>query len=119
MNSDEVARLVLAEIETYRYEPPAGLLGRPWSSDRVKKYLAGMLKALVKPYLQRFDFRHSPVMSANGQDARELWVIAEDHGYLEWYDPESGEFGLGQRVAGGLPQSIGVHGDAVGVFMAI
>jgi hypothetical protein len=76
---------------------------------------------LVEPYLQRFELRetydqarqHGPVFA-------EFWVVAQSGDYLEWYDPATGEFGLGHRLEdSATPVSIGVRGDLVGVFCAM
>jgi hypothetical protein len=48
-------------------------------------------------------------------------VVAKgDAGYLEWYDPATGEFGLACHMEeSAVPVSIGVRGDLVGVFCAM
>ena len=50
----------------------------------------------------------------------DYWVVAKSCGYLEWFDPAAGDFGLAHWVSGRpLPVSIGVRGDLVGVFCAM
>ncbi len=52
---------------------------------------------MVEPYVQRFELRE--IYDQVGQSEpsyADFWVVAESGaGYLEWYDPATGEFGLG------------------------
>jgi hypothetical protein len=46
--------------------------------------------------------------------------VAQSPGYLQFYDPLSGEFGLAvETEPGEQPVTIGVRGDLVGVFCAM
>lgn len=112
--------MVQDELRTYSYEEPelGTTLGKPWSEEKVLCYIPKLKRALVKPYLQRFRLEESGERRDHPVFA-EYWVVAIDHGYLEWYDPESGEFGLGAETVEGEMISIGVRGDLVGVYCAM
>ena len=93
----------------------------PWSGEEVRGYVVQLRSALVAPYLQKFK-RSDTVAQINAvpPETAEYWVVAVSPGYIEFYDSNSGEFGLAAEAhAGGLPVTIGVWGDLVGVFCAI
>ena len=77
--------------------------------------------ALVDPYVQRFELRETYEQVGESQPTyADFWVIAKGNGgYVEWYDPASGEFGLGIQQGSEIPVSIGMRGDLVGVFCAM
>lgn len=123
MDRAAITELVRETLATYRYEPPppGSTIGVPWSAERVYVYVERLRGCLVEPYLQRFELRetHPQCVAAEPTHA-DYWVVAESAGYLEWFDPAAGEFGLGQVVEGrSVPASIGVRGDLVGVFCAM
>jgi hypothetical protein len=121
MDGEQLGEFVLAQLEGYHYDPPPGLKGNPFSPHKVRQYLARMRQALIPPYRQRFELRETYEQVGQLSPAiAEYWVVAKGKsGYLEWYDPQTGDFGLGISTGDGLPVSIGVRGDAVGVFMAM
>jgi hypothetical protein len=121
MDSERLAELVLQQIDGYQYDPPPGLIGTAFSPEKVRRYIQQLRQALVKPYPQRFELRETAEqIGREPPELAEYWVVAEGGGgYLEWYDPEHGEFGLGVRNGSGMPISIGVRGDVVGVFIAM
>lgn len=50
---------------------------------------------------------------------KELWVVSDDkEGYKVFYDPDEKEFGLATYKDKKTPETIGVRGDFVGVFLA-
>jgi hypothetical protein len=118
-----IEQLIREMLAGYRYEPPppGSTIGVPWSADKASGYVEKLKEALVRPYLQRFELRETYEQVGQREPSyAEFWVVAEAGSYLEWYDPSTGEFGLGQRVEGGsTPVSIGVRGDLVGVFCAM
>jgi hypothetical protein len=118
-----ITELVREALAGYRYEPPppGSTTGVPWSADKVFAYVERLKACLVAPYLQRFELRETyPQCAAVEPTFADYWVVAESSGYLEWFDPAAGEFGLGQRIDGqAVPVSIGVRGDLVGVFCAM
>jgi hypothetical protein len=120
MNSDDISRLIEKEFSSYSYElPEPGLTyGKPWSEEKVLSYIPKLRKALVKPYLQRFRLIECKEHWEKETFA-ELWVVAIDHGYIQWFDPQTGEYGLGQETDKGEFVSIGVRGDLVGVYCAM
>jgi hypothetical protein len=121
MDSERLAELVLRQIEGYRYDPPPGLIGNALPPEEVRRYIERLRQALVRPYLQRFELRETAEqIGREHPEYAEYWVVAEGGGdYVEWYDPERGEFGLAVRGGSGVPVSIGVRGDVVGAFIAM
>jgi hypothetical protein len=123
MNREAVSALVRETLAAFRYKtPPAGsTIGVPWSADKSASHVEKLREALVEPYVQRFELRETYGQVEQPEPRySEFWVVAEVGGYLEWYDPATGEFGLGQRVEGSsIPVSIGVRGDLVAVFCAM
>jgi hypothetical protein len=123
MNSKTIQTMVQESLARYQYElpPPGGTVGTPWSSEQVSDYAKKLKEALVEAYLQRFELREIYDQATQSEPSfAEYWVVAASGNSLEWYDPCSGEFGLGQRQEGSIvPSSIGVRGDLVGVFWAM
>ena len=123
MDKETVSRLVRDTLGRYQYElpPPGSTIGVPWSVEKVTSYVERLKDCLVEPYSQRFELRETYHQCSTADPSyTEYWVVAESSGYLEWYDPANGEFGLGQRIDGSpTPISIGVRGDLVGVFCAM
>lgn len=123
MNPRDIEQMVLRLLSEYSYQPPESgtTAGVPWSAEMVGEY-AGLLKqALVPPRLERFALAETyEQIQAGSTECANYWVVAERSGYLEWYDPTTNEFGLGQWAGdrNGLV-SIGVRGDLVGVFCAM
>ena len=120
MTIEEIERIVARELESYSYEKPApeATIGVAWSEEKVLSYIPKLKKALVTPRLRQF--RVTTDAEYRGTETFEdYWIVAEDHGYVQWYDPKSNEFGLGEESAGGGFSSIGVRGDLVGVYCAM
>ena len=124
MNSEEVAALVRRLIDEYHYElpEPGTTLGTPWSQAKIVEHVILLKSCLVQPYKQMFLLREGGnPPKPNAAEIEGYWVVAERPGfYLEWFDPSTGEFGLGKSASNGQPAaSIGVRGDVVGVFCAM
>jgi hypothetical protein len=123
MDSKTIQAFVHETLAEYHAEPPppGSTVGTPWSAEKVSDYINELRGALVEPYLQRFELRETYEQLAQKEPRfAEYWVVAERGNYLEWYDPSSGEFGLGQHQEGlNIPLSIGVRGDLMGVFCAM
>ena len=122
MDGQAITDLIREALTGYRYEPPPdGTIGVPWTADKVRARIEELIGCLVAPYLQRFELRESfPQISVAAPSFANYWVVAESSDHLEWYDPTTGEFGLGQRVDGSdVPVSIGARGDLIGVFCAM
>jgi hypothetical protein len=120
LNLEELQRLVLEELESYRYEVPADTLGRPHSDDWVARQLADMRAALVEPEWRIVEKRDTfEEAGLDVPELRECVLVAVDSspdGYAElYYDPVEDDFVL---ASGDPPQTFGVRGDAVGCFMA-
>ena len=116
----ELQRSVLDALDSYRYDVPAGALGRPHSDEWVARQLAEMRAALVEPEWRAVVEREKPEGGARDlPEVRECVLVAVDaspEGYAElYYDPAEGEFVL---ASGDPPETFGVWGDAVGCFMA-
>ncbi|MBC7854187.1 MAG: hypothetical protein IAF94_12200 [Pirellulaceae bacterium] len=124
MDAETVSLLVSEILASYCFKPtPSGsTVGVPWSAEKVHGYVEQLKKASVKPYRQRFELRETfEQVEQTAPAYADFWVVAEgDAGYVVWYDPANGEFGLGIRAEGNaVPVSIGVRGDLVGVFCAM
>ena len=120
MNSEDITKIVEHELSTYLYEQPesGSTYGKPWDKEKVLSYIPKLKKALVKPYLQRFRLSETKEQLENPAFA-EYWVVAVDSGYIQWFDPELREYGLGKETENGEIISIGVRGDLVGVYCAM
>lgn len=114
---EELQRLVLGEIESYRYEIPEGALGRPHSDEWVARQLGEMRAALVKPHWRVVEMRDtSESMTRETPELRRCVLVADDGNvYQLYYDPVEEDFVL---AFGDPPETFGVRGDAVGCFMA-
>lgn len=123
MTAQEVETLVLQLLKEYSYQEPdpGSTMGIPWSSKKVGIHVELLEKSRVSPRIERFKLAETyEQILAGSVDCANYWVIAECGDYLEWYDPETNEFGLGQMAADGERLvSIGVRGDLVGVFCAM
>jgi hypothetical protein len=123
MDREALLALIHDTLADYRCEPPppGSTIGVPWSSEKMYSYVEKLKAALIKPYFQRFELRETYEQVIRPEPSyAEYWVVAERGDYLEWYDPATGEFGLGQPAKGSpLPISIGVRGDLVAVFAAM
>jgi hypothetical protein len=121
MDQQSLSTLIRDTLSNYRFEPPPGAaVGVPWSAEKIREHIKILRDTLVEPYVQRFELRETFEQVAQSQPTyAEFWVVAKlDGGYLEWYDPATGEFGLGIQKGESVPVSIGVRGDLVGVFCA-
>ncbi|HVJ15786.1 MAG TPA: hypothetical protein VM686_10095 [Polyangiaceae bacterium] len=112
MHEDEVEEWTRRELAAFRYEPPAGTIGIPWSSERVDAELETLRSSLVRPERVTVEFLEPT------PTRRVLWRVTRDlaNGYFVALDPESRQFGL--VVHGEPSQDAGVWGDLVGTFMA-
>lgn len=123
MDQQSLLMLIRDTLASYHYEPPppGSTIGVPWTPDKVYGYVEKLSGALVEPYVQRFELRETYEQVGLSQPTyADFWVIAKgDGGYLEWYDPTTGEFGLGIQQGSEIPVSIGVRGDLVGVYCAM
>ncbi len=120
MNSEDISKIIGAELSSYAYEEPepGTTYGKPWTEEKVMSYIPKLKKALVKPYLQRFRLSESKE-HFDSEVFAEYWVVAIYGGYIQWFDPESNEYGLGTETDKGEFISIGVRGDLVGVYCAM
>jgi hypothetical protein len=123
MDRLSLSLLIRDTLASYHCAPPApgSTIGVPWTVEKVCKHVEKLRRALIEPYLQRFELRETYEQAGQSQPtSADFWVIATgDGGYLEWYDPATGEFGLGIQQGSETPVSIGVRGDLVGVFCAM
>jgi hypothetical protein len=123
MDRISISALIRETLSAYHYDPPppGSTIGVPWSAEKVSSYVEKLKVALVEPYRQRFELQENYEQTKQQEPSyEEYWVVAESGTYLEWYDPSTGDFGLGQRLEGrAIPVSIGTRGDLVGVFCAM
>ncbi|MCQ8183745.1 hypothetical protein NP603_21765 [Methylomonas sp. SURF-1] len=123
MTAHEVEQMVLRLLAEYSYQQPepGSTVGSPWSAEKVGGYVELLKQSLVSPRLERFALAETyEQIRASSTECADFWVVAERGEYLEWYDPATNEFGLGQLAADAKRLvSIGVRGDLVGVFCAM
>jgi hypothetical protein len=120
--SEEIAEMVQRLIGEYHALEPRETVGIPWSEAKIGEHIKLLKKCLVVPYKQRFLLREGVgTQQQSVSEVKEYWVVAYRPGfYLEWFDPSTGDFGLGEPAQGDqLAASIGVRGDLVGVFCAM
>jgi hypothetical protein len=120
MNSEDISKIIDEELSNYTYEAPelGSTYGKPWPEEKVMSYIPKLKNALVKPYLQRFRLSEKKE-HLNSEIFVDYWVVAKDGGYIQWFDPETNEYGLGTKTDSGEFVSIGVRGDLVGVYCAM
>jgi hypothetical protein len=123
LTSRDIAQRVQQILSSHTYRPPAPgtTVGMPWSETKISQYITLLKQSLVPPRLERFKLSETPeqVTSRTDQFAN-YWVVAERDSYVEWFDPHTEEFGLGQRGLNGEGfVSVGVRGDLAGVFCAM
>jgi hypothetical protein len=123
MTSDDVSSLIAIELRNYHYEAPAPdtTMGAPWAETKVMGQVDKLRDSLITPYLQQFVLIDTyEQMSSHEHQIVQYWVVAETEEYCEFYDPDSGEFGLAEPPGpGAIPRTAGVRGDLVGVFCAM
>lgn len=119
MDLHELGRRVAAEIDSYEYVYPDGMIGEPLSAEFVQGQLEEMRNALVAPYWAKVTLRDTvEQICSTSPLIRCCAVVADDaDGTLLAYDPVPNHFLLVRRCADGL-ESYGVDGDAVGCFIA-
>lgn len=118
MTPADVTSLVERELATFRYDPPppgSGLLGRPWSAERVARGVEDLRAALVPPRRATLLVR---ALGASVAERREAWVVAEAAGLVVVFDPAAREFALAEPAEEGALADINVRGDLVGTFLA-
>ncbi len=123
MTQQDIEQMVLRLLAEHSYQQPepGTTVGTAWSAEKVGAYVDLLKQSLVPPRLERFALAETYEQVQVGSTERaDYWVVAERGEYLEWYDPTTNEFGLGQFAADGDDLvSIGVRGDLVGVFCAM
>jgi hypothetical protein len=114
MKREVVAAIVERALQSFRYEPPDGPIGIPWSQERVRAQVEELRAALITPELRPIK-RRPPEVALESDE--ELWVVAVTQGWLIFYDPSRREFGLAMQGPRGA-ESTDVYGDLVGTFCA-
>ena len=118
MTSDDVAQLIFQELATFIYEPPSreGLLGVPWSKERMTQEIEALRQALVEPTLTSVELADDP----KARTTRCLWVVTrpDANGYILVFDPDTTRFGLAVRGSSGPPETVAVWGDLVSTYGA-
>ena len=110
------------ESETHRYveeyEPPEGTFGTPWSREKVAVEVTEMRRCLIEPYWIDVDIQDPPHNHTGPYKRYPCVAVAEDPGnYLMVFMPHREAFLLLWRSEDGW-KSLGVDGDAVGIFLA-
>lgn len=90
------------------------------TEKQIAEQLSLLSPALVIPVLQSFELRDTAAQSeANPAIIAEYWLVADDEvGHLVFYDEQTSEFGLGCTDYSHLPETLGIRGRLVFVFMA-
>jgi hypothetical protein len=113
---EELRRRVAAEIDSYVYEFPDGMIGKPWSAEKVQAHLQKMRESLIEPYWAEVTLRDTiEQMNAANPPIRRCAIVANADGALPAFDPVADKFLLAHAD---ILESYGVDGDAVGCFMA-
>jgi hypothetical protein len=115
----ELSRKVSAELDTYVYVYPEGMVGRPWNAEKIEAQLREFRATLIEPYLATV-VRRDTIEQINLADPPQsrCAVVADDgRGNLLAFDLATAEFLLVSKGRDHL-ESYGVNGDAVGCFMA-
>jgi len=111
MTGSEVASLVQAAINAYSYPRPArGLLGEPWTPERIAGELQLLRESLVLPTRR--------TLLIHQRAPEEVWMVACINRVAVYLDESRGDFGLGGLSPEGHITDWGVYGDLVGTFMA-
>ena len=115
MRADEIATLVERQISEFRYSPPEGTIGTPFSAERVASELELLRASLVRPKLATVE-----IGAPDPEPHRQLWLVTRtlENGYLVVFDPSSQRFGLAVAGESTPPQTVAVWGDLVSTFMA-
>src|SRR5689334_18707538 len=94
MTREDVAALVAHELASYQYAAGPGLLGRPWSTQRVARELETLRAALVPP---RRATLHVEASAGRPSRTADAWVVADAaDGTLVAYEPAAVTFWLVQ-----------------------
>ena len=123
MTAEQIVEMVRTHLAAYEAAPtPSGLtVGEPWPDTKRRESIVRLNKCLVTPYTQRFHLMDTTAeMRASPPEVATYWVVARSESFLQFYDVERQEYGLATLGReGGLPETIGVRGDLVGVFSAL
>ena len=118
MTPDDIAEMISRELEKFTYEPPprAGLLGVPWSKERMAQEIASLRAALIEPKLVSVELADDP----RARTTRRLWVVTrpDSNGYVLVFDPDTARFGLAIVASSGPPETVAVWGDLVTTYGA-
>jgi hypothetical protein len=119
MDLETLRRAVENDIANYRYSSSGNTVGIAWSEERIDAELTAMRAALVNPYWADVELRDThEQIDADPAILRKCAIVADDlKGTILAFDPIENGFLLAVKGKGAL-QTIGVHGDAVGCFMA-
>ena len=120
MNSSQIAKLVSDEFTAFSYEVRPGLYGKAMPEEQVAEQLSLLKAALLIPVLQPFEIRDTAAQSkSHPAIVAEYWLVVDDRaGCLVFYNEQNREFGLGCTDYSRLPETMGVCGGLVFVFMA-
>ena len=118
MTSDDISQLIRRDLDAFDYEPSPrnGLLGIPWSKERMAHEIDSLRQALIDPKLVSVALADHPRTSST----RSLWVVtrSDENGYVVVFDPDANRFGLATVGSTGPPETVGVWGDLVTTYAA-
>ncbi len=123
MDANQVRDEVLRQLEAYRDKTlvPGSMPGAPLSAEAIAGHVDRLEACLLAPRQETFELRESYEQAQAKEPVQaRYWVIASTPRYVEWFDPESGEFGRGApHRTKPVFVSIGARGDLVSVFCAM
>ncbi|HWL39961.1 MAG TPA: hypothetical protein VNO75_06965 [Gemmatimonadaceae bacterium] len=118
MTPDDVMRVIRYEVDAFTQEVPSrdGLLGVPWSQERMAQEISALREALSEPKLVPVEIADDP----RARETRMLWVVTrpDSNGYVLVFDPVGPRFGLAVTGHSGPPQTVAVWGDLVTTYAA-
>ena len=118
MTRDQVKQFVVRQLEAFDYSPPSpdGLLGVPWSRERMSREVEVLRNALVEPELIEVELADDP----SARSKRPMWALTspDPNGYIVVLDPGSDRFGLAVTGGAGPPETVAVWGDLVTTYAA-
>ena len=120
MNKDDLKKFCENDVLTYQYEVPDSAVGNALPKEKIEHELKLIAPTIVDPYLEKMTLGDTYDQTFSDEpEYKELWVVSDDkEGCKVFYDPDEKEFGLAMYKDKETPQTIGVRGDFVGVFLA-
>jgi len=113
----DVRHIVDQQIKEYSHivPTPDSTIGEPWSKTKIDAGIFALKAAFVRPYQKIFRNLDTP----ESPYEQKYWIVADGGEFYVIYDPVGKEFGLALKSGDDQPpETIGVRGDLVSVFLA-